>query len=155
MAALHWGMCGWNSVLMGSRAARVADVQRQTLSTLTIALGFTVAAPIAALVPHDTGAWLPLHLFLVGGLFSAIAGATQMPAVTWSAAPAPADRLASIQRWLIVAGVISVAMGRETDSSALVGAGGRWRCHYHDRDADGEHVPDSGRDRDRSLPSCD
>lgn len=109
---------------MGSRATRVADVQRQTVPMLMIAVGFTVAAPIAALVPHDTGAWLPLHLFLVGGLFSAIAGATQMLAVTWSTAPAPADRLASIHRWLIVAGVVSVAVGRETDSSALVGAGG-------------------------------
>ncbi len=109
---------------MGSRGTRVADVQRQTVPMLKIAVAFTVAAPIAAIVPHDTGAWLPLHLFLVGGLFSAIAGATQMLAVTWSAAPAPSDRLARIQRWLIITGVVAVAAGRETDLSAMVDAGG-------------------------------
>lgn len=109
---------------MGSRATRVADVQRQTVLMLTIAVGFATAAPVAALFPHDTGAWLPLHLFLVGGLFSAIVGGTQMLAVTWSAAPAPADRVTWIQRWLIVIGVVAVAAGRETDSRALMGAGG-------------------------------
>ncbi len=109
---------------MGSRGTRVADVQRQTVPMLVIALGFTVAAPIAAVVPHRTGAWLPLHLFLVGGLFSAIAGATQMLAVTWSTAPAPDDRLATIHRSLIIAGVVAVAAGREIHNSALVGSGG-------------------------------
>ena len=112
------------SDLTESRATRVADVQRQAVPMLMIALGFTVAAPVAALVPHRTGAWLPLHLFLVGGLLPAIAGATQLLAVTWSAAPAPRDRVASIHRWLIVAGVVAVAAGRESDNGALVGAGG-------------------------------
>ena len=91
---------------------------------LIIALAFTVAAPIAAVIPHHTGVWLPLHLFLLGGLFSAIAGATQMLAVTWSTAPAPDDRLATIHRSLIIAGVVAVAAGREIHNSALVGSGG-------------------------------
>lgn len=109
---------------MEPRATRVADVQRQTLPMLALACGFTLAAPVAALLPHRTGSWLPLHLFLVGGLVSAIAGATQMLAVTWSTAPAPRDRLALIQRCLIVTGVVALAAGRETESSVLVGGGG-------------------------------
>ncbi|MDZ7674784.1 MAG: hypothetical protein U5K30_06940 [Acidimicrobiales bacterium] len=102
----------------------MVDAQRQAARMLTVALVFTATAPVAAVVPHDTGAWLPLHLFLVGGLVSAIAGVTQMLAVTWSTAPAPPDGLAATQRWLMVAGVLAIVAGRELDVVALLGGGG-------------------------------
>jgi nitrite reductase (NO-forming) len=82
-----------------------------------------VAAPVAALVPHRTAEWLPLHLLLVGALLTAISGATQLLAVTWSSAPAPADRPVAVQRGCIVAGALLVAAGRELDVVAVTGAG--------------------------------
>ncbi len=105
-------------------ATRVADAQRQAGGTLRLAVAFVVASPLAALVPHDTGAWLPLHLFLVGGVLLAIAAATQLLAVTWSTAPAPDDRLVTAQRSLLAAGAIAVAAGRELDADAVVAGGG-------------------------------
>ncbi len=56
-------------------AGRVRVAQRQARLTLAMAAVYTATAPIAALAPHRTGWWLPLHLFLVGGLLSAISGA--------------------------------------------------------------------------------
>jgi hypothetical protein len=50
-----------------------------------MALLFAVSAGVATVVPHRTGAWLPLHLFLVGALLLAISGTTRLFAVTWSA----------------------------------------------------------------------
>jgi nitrite reductase (NO-forming) len=104
---------------------RVSAVHQQARRTLRIAALFTLAAPVAAIVPHRTGAWLPLHLFLVGGLLSAISGATQLLAVTWSAAPAPKASLATLQRWLLAAGASGLALARELDApvAALAGAG--------------------------------
>ncbi len=95
---------------------RVAAVHHQARRTLTQAATFVVAAAIAAVVPHRTDTWLPLHLFLVGGVLSAISGATQMLAVTWSAAPAPARRAASAQRALIGVGAAGVAFGHELEA---------------------------------------
>lgn len=94
-------------------AGRVAAVQAQAQQTLTVALLFALAAPIAAVLPHRTDAWLPLHLFLVGGLLLAISGATQLLAVTWSASPAPAPAAAAAQRWLLAAGAAGLAAARE------------------------------------------
>lgn len=102
----------------------MVDAQRQAARTLGIAVGFVVAGPATLAIPHDTGNWLPLHLVLVGGLLSAISGATQLLAVTWSAAPAPHDRLAGTQRWLVAAGAVAVAVGREVDVAGLVVLGG-------------------------------
>ena len=39
---------------------------------LVVAAAFTFAAGVAVAVPHNTGLWLPLHLFLVGGMLTAI-----------------------------------------------------------------------------------
>ena len=102
---------------------RVAITQRQARPTLLVAAAFAVAAPVTAVVPHDTGAWLPLHLLLVGALLSAISGATQLLAVTWSAAPAPGDGIVAAQRWSVVLGAVAVASGREADVDAVTGTG--------------------------------
>jgi hypothetical protein len=92
---------------------RVAAVQRQVRPTLILAAGFAFAAPVAAAVPHRTGQWLPLHLFLVGGMLLAISGATQLFAVTWAAGPPAPDRLVAAQRLLLAAGAGGLAAGRE------------------------------------------
>ncbi len=103
---------------------RVAAVHRQTRRGLLVALGFAVAAVVATIVPHDSGAWLPLHLFLLGALLNAVSATTQMLAVTWSAAPAPPSSQASGQRWVLSIGVVAVVVGRETDRVGLVMVGG-------------------------------
>lgn len=92
---------------------RVVAVRRQAKATLATALVFAAAAPVAAVVPHDTGRWLPLHLFLAGALLLAVSGATQFFAVTWSAGPSPSDRLARTQRLLLAAGAGGVVAARE------------------------------------------
>jgi nitrite reductase (NO-forming) len=100
----------------------VADVHAQSRRGLLVAAGFVVVAVVAALA-HD-GWWLPLHLFVVGALLSAISAATQMLAVTWSASPAPSRRVAAAQRWALAAGTVALAFGRETDRTWLFFAGG-------------------------------
>lgn len=105
-------------------AGRVAQAHHQARRSLGVAVAFALASPLAWLAPHETGTWLPLHLFLVGTLLAAISGATQMLAVTWSSAPAPAPVLATAQRGVLAAGVIGVAAGRETGIDALTAAGG-------------------------------
>ncbi|MGE0507838.1 MAG: hypothetical protein AB7Q42_02805 [Acidimicrobiia bacterium] len=89
-----------------------------------MAVVFSVAAVVATVVPHDTGAWLPLHLFLVGGLLSAISTTTQMLAVTWSSSPAPPPVVAAAQRWCLAAGTVALVAGREAEVRALVEWGG-------------------------------
>ena len=106
----------------GTRGAtgRVAAVHREARQTLAIAVLFVIAAPVAAIAPHRTGAWLPLHLFLVGGLLSAISGVTLLLAVTWSAAPAPRPSHAAVQRWLLALGVVGLTVARELDAPTAV-----------------------------------
>jgi nitrite reductase (NO-forming) len=94
-------------------AGRVAAVHRQARPTLGLAAGFAVAAGIATVVPHRTGTWLPLHLFLLGTVVLAISGATQLLAVTWGAAPAPPPRWVAVQRVLVAGGAAGLAAGRE------------------------------------------
>jgi hypothetical protein len=101
-------------------ANRVAVVHAQTRPTLLAAAGFALAAPIAALVPHRTGSWLPLHLLFVGALLTAISGGTQLLAVTWSTAPAPPARAVAVQRALVVLGAAGLAAGREADDLLVV-----------------------------------
>ncbi len=106
-------------------AGRVAEIQRLTRPTLLLAAAFSVAAPVSAVAPHDTGAWLPLHLFLVGGLLLAISGATQFFAVTWATAPAPPAAWTAAQRWTLAAGAAGLAVARELDAgSAVMGIAG-------------------------------
>jgi hypothetical protein len=103
---------------------RVTEVQHQARRTLAVAAAFIVASPITALVANGNGVWLPLHLFLVGGVLSAISGTTQLLAVTWSTAPAPTRRLATVQRAGIAGGAVTIAAGREVSSSPLIATGG-------------------------------
>lgn len=117
---------GTATVASSSRGAegRVATVQRQARHTLVLAAAFAVGAAVAAAVPHDTGVWLPLHLFLAGTLLLAVSGASQLFAVTWSAGPAPPDPLAAAQRWLLAAGAVAVVAGRELETARAVPAVG-------------------------------
>jgi nitrite reductase (NO-forming) len=94
-------------------AGRVVTVQRQARTTLGLAGVFALAAGLVLTVPHRTGEWLPLHLFLAGTLLLAISAATQLFAVTWAAGPPPSDRLAATQRWLLATGVALFASARE------------------------------------------
>ncbi len=106
---------------------RVAVAQRQTRTTLGVAFAFVVAAAIASVIPHRTGWWLPLHLFLAGALLSAISGATQFFAVTWAAGPPASRSAAATQRWLLAASVALLVAAREFSwpraLAALGGAG--------------------------------
>ena len=101
------------------RANRVAEVHRLVRPGLAIAAAFALAACVVAAVPHDTGTWLPLHLFWVGSLLSAICAAALLLGVTWSAAPAPALVPVRVQQMLLTAGAIGVALSREWGSSAV------------------------------------
>lgn len=88
-------------------------VQGQARSALRLAAAFGGAAAAAMLVPHRTGAWLPLHLFLVGTVLLAISGVARLFAVTWSAGEPTDPRLVAVQRWLVAAGAAGLAAGRE------------------------------------------
>jgi nitrite reductase (NO-forming) len=104
---------------------RAAQAQAQT--TLRLALAFVAAAALAgaATTTSDLGRWLPLHLFLAGGVVLAISGASVLLTVTWSAAPAPADRWVATQRAAVAVGAAGVAVGRELDLPvAVIGAAG-------------------------------
>ncbi len=103
--------------------ARITEAHHQARRTIAVVLGFAVASPVAVLVPHRTGGWLPLHLFLVGSLLSAIVGITQYLAVTWSGAPAPGRRASAAQRWVLGGGVVAVAAGRELRIDVLIETG--------------------------------
>jgi hypothetical protein len=92
----------------------VAEVHAQTRRGLLVGAGFVGAAVVVGIARVGSGWWLPLHLFIVGGLLSAISAVTQMLAVTWSAAPAPRALVAVAQRWSLAAGAIALVVGRET-----------------------------------------
>ncbi len=87
----------------------------QTRRGLVVALGFVAAAALTGIVGPGHGWWLPLHLFVVGGLLSAISATTQMLAVTWSTAPAPRKVVAATQRWTLACGALVLVIGRESD----------------------------------------
>lgn len=92
---------------------RVVVVQAQARQALAMAVAFGLAAAAAVFVPHRTGAWLPLHLFLVGSVLLAISGATRLFTVTWSAAEPVTSAVVACQRWAIAVGTAGLAAGRE------------------------------------------
>ncbi|HLT15785.1 MAG TPA: hypothetical protein VK007_03705 [Acidimicrobiales bacterium] len=102
-------------------ANRVRRSHAQTRVTVRMALVFLLAAGAAVLAGEGT--WLALHLLLAGGVVLAISGVSLMLAVTWSAAPAPADGWAWAQRLLVAAGAAGVAAGRHWDLGDAVVAG--------------------------------
>lgn len=99
----------------GGRGAadRVRLSHAQARATLRLALAFIAGAAVAGAA--GSARWLLLHLFLAGGVMLAISGVSLMLTVTWSAAPAPADRWAAAQRWLVAAGAAGVALGRHAE----------------------------------------
>lgn len=99
---------------------RVAAAHRQARPTLILAAIFAIASGVAALLPNRTGAWLPLHLFLVGGVLLAISAATQLLAVTWGAAAAPPGRAVVAQRALVAVGAGGLALARAVDAPVPV-----------------------------------
>lgn len=100
-------------------STRVADAQAQAAKALRLSLAFVVVAGVFALV-NFRGPWLPLHLLFGGGLLLAISGASQLFAVTWSAAPAPSILVARAQRWLLACGVAVGAVGHEVEGLAAL-----------------------------------
>lgn len=113
-------------VSTGTRGApgRVAEVHAQTRRGLAVAGAFVVAAVAAAVSGVGAGWWLPLHLFVVGALLSAVSAVTQMLAVTWSASPAPSAAVAAAQRGLLAVGAVVMVTGRETQRTPMFVAGG-------------------------------
>jgi nitrite reductase (NO-forming) len=110
-------------VVARGAADRVRISHGQTRTTLRLALAFIGTAAVA------TGAggarWLPLHLFLAGGVVLAISGVSLMLTVTWSAAPAPSDRLAAAQRLCIAFGAAGITIAREAElADGLLAAAG-------------------------------
>lgn len=95
----------------GPATARVTIVQGQARAALRLAAAFAVAATTAMVVPHRTGAWLPLHLFLVGSVLLSISDAARLFAVTWSAGEPADHRLVAAQRWLLATGAAGLAGG--------------------------------------------
>ena len=76
-------------------AGRVAQIHVQTRCGLGVTATFVAAAVVTGAVGIGDGWWLPLHLFVVGALLTAISAVTQMLAVTWSTAPAPRSAVAA------------------------------------------------------------
>lgn len=102
----------------------MADVHAQARIGLLVTAGFVVAAVVAGITRAGADWWLPLHLFVVGGVLSAISAATQLLAVTWSAAAAPRAIVAAGQRWSLAVGALVLVVGRETRQTWMFVAGG-------------------------------
>lgn len=100
-----------------SDPAFVERVQRShsaTRTTIRLVLLFVLGAAAAA--PFAPSPWLPVHLLLAGGAALAISAVTVMLTVTWSAAPAPPERIVAIQRACIALGAAGVVATREIDA---------------------------------------
>jgi nitrite reductase (NO-forming) len=104
------------------RAGRVVESHKIALSAFRLAGAFGVAGAVWSLiVAIDGGSWWgPLHTFLGGSVLLAIAGATQLFTITWSASPAPRAPLPTIQRWTTGSGLGLVLVGVTADVVALV-----------------------------------
>ena len=96
------------------RTERVPLVQAQTRQTVRLSMALAGLAATAALAGEAR--WVPLHLFLAGAVVLAISGASQLLTVTWSAAPAPPDRWAAVQRWTVAVGAVGVVAARRLDA---------------------------------------
>jgi nitrite reductase (NO-forming) len=111
----------WRDTTAGSgrgAADRVRRSHAQTRVTVRFALAFIAAAALARATVGES--WLPLHVFLAGGVVLAISGVSLMLTVTWSAAPAPSDRSVLLQRACIAVGAGGVAAGRHLALASVV-----------------------------------
>lgn len=95
------------------RTNRVTIVHAQSQTTFVIAGLFIAAAVVTGLIDNRTGWWLPLHLFLLGGVMTTISGATQLLAVPWCSSPAPHTWIVRTQQVMLAAGVILLAIAHE------------------------------------------
>jgi len=106
------------------RANRVVEAHRLERRALSVSLLFVVGSVLVAVVPGVDPRWSAIHLFAVGGLLSAIAGTTQLLAVTWGTAPAPSRGLTALQRWAVGTGAVGITAGMALDAAALIIGGG-------------------------------
>lgn len=97
----------------GNAGRRVVASHTIARRAFRLAGGFAAVAVVWALVVLVRGGswWGPLHAFLAGTVLSAIAGASQMFTITWSASPAPPRVLAATQRVTLGAGTAAVLIG--------------------------------------------
>ena len=108
------------------RQGRVVASHRIAYTAFRLAAGFALLAlGWAAWVAVAGGTWWgPTHAFLLGAVSLAIAGASQMFTITWSAAPAPPASIATSQRWLLAAGAGVVLAGVSARAAGAVLVGG-------------------------------
>jgi hypothetical protein len=123
---LHPAATGAGARTAAGRGApgRVAAIHAQTRRGLAFTVAFAAASVVTAVAGVGDGWWLPLHLFAVGALLSAISAVTQMFAVTWSAAPSPVPALAGTQRWSLAVGTVLLVVGHERAATAVFVLGG-------------------------------
>jgi nitrite reductase (NO-forming) len=92
------------------------------------ALVFLVAGGFAALLNAVAdpvwARWLSLHLLLLGGVSQLVLGAAQFFAAAFLATDPPRRRMVQAQLVVWNAGVLLVAVGRPTGSTAAISAGG-------------------------------
>ena len=94
-------------------ADRVRRSHAQTRVTVRRALAFIGVAALTWAMGDSS--WVPLHLFLAGGVVLAISGVSLMLTVTWSAAPAPPDHVVMLQRACVAVGAAGVVLARELE----------------------------------------
>lgn len=95
------------------RKDRVTIVHAQSQTTFVVAAGFIIAAVLAGALSHKADHWLPVHLFLLGGVLTTISGATLLLGVPWCSSPAPHTWIVRTQQMLLGCGVILLAFARE------------------------------------------
>ena len=108
------------------RGRRVVASHRIASSAFRLAGVFAVVAVGWAIVVLVRGGswWGPVHAFLLGSVTLAIAGASQMFTVTWSAAPTPRASSAAAQRWMHAVGAAAVLVGMVVRSRGGLAVGG-------------------------------
>jgi len=108
------------------RRRRVASSHRIAVSAFRLAGVFGLIAggwSVWVLIGGGTW-WGPIHAFLLGTVSLAIAGASQMFTITWSAAPAPRAWIPATQRWSHAVGAAAVLLGMAVGSTGAVVLGG-------------------------------
>ncbi len=102
-------------------ADRVLRAHRQVRWTAPVVALFVAAALVAA---ATTNRWAALHLALAGATVLLVSAVAVMLTVTWSAAPAPSDRVVALQRTAVAVGVAALVGGREAGTPSWVPVAG-------------------------------
>lgn len=103
---------------------RITKIHSETRKGLFVALCFLIISLFIGILGIGTSWWVPLHLFLIGSLLSAISTTTQMLAVSWSTSPPPSSIIVILQRWGIAFGAVFLVLGREIKQSWMIIFGG-------------------------------